>query len=266
MGIWGIEHQREGFALPEVSIITPLYNASENMDETIESVLAQTFQDWEMLLIDNMSKDDSLSKARSWAEKDARIRVLECTHKQGAAVTRNTGIEAATGRYIAFLDSDDIWLPKKLEAQIPFMKDCDVVFSWTSYAVFGGKKEFVRETAIRSSSWDLLTKKAVIGCLTGVYDTKAFGKVYMEDIPQREDFVLFYQLLKTAEDKGWKCRGVYEVLARYRQQSVSLSSNKSKAAGHQWRAYRDTLSLSLPVALWCFGWYAWRGVSERLFV
>ena len=117
----------------KVSIITPLYNCSDFLEQTIKSVFAQTYENWEMIMVDDCSTDNSLEIAKEYASKDRRIKIIELTENSGAAVARNTAIEAAIGRYIAFLDSDDIWLPEKLEKQVMFMQNNNIAFSYTVY-------------------------------------------------------------------------------------------------------------------------------------
>lgn len=250
---------------PLVSIITPLHNAGQTIEETMDSVATQTLSDYEHIIIDNLSADDGAKRVNARAQHDSRVRLLTQNEVAGAGPTRNVGIEAAKGQYIAFLDADDTWFPEKLEKQIGFMKKNNIAFSWTSYEVNTGHYDKpVRATKPHASSKDLLSKKAVIGCLTTVYDSHQLGKVFMSDIKKRQDFVLFVKLLRLVEHKGLKAQGLTDILATYRLQEKSLSSDKSSAAKYQWKALTQECGLTKPQASYMFVSYAIRGILDRL--
>ena|SRR5690606_25332519 len=219
-----------------VGIITPIHNCSDFLEKTIQTVLSQTYQDWEMIMVDDCSTDQSLAIAQRYAAQDGRIKVLKLEQNSGAAVARNTAIEAAQGRYIAFLDSDDLWLPNKLETQLQFMKENDAAFSYSAYekidengTVFG-----VIGVPEKISYHDLL-KTCSIGCLTAVYDTHKLGKIYMPTNTKREDFATWLQILKKFD----YAYGINEVLAQYRVYNSQTSAKKAKMAKENWRLYRD---------------------------
>lgn len=243
--------------MPNVSIITPSYNSSLYIVETINSVCSQTFADWEMIIVDDCSTDNSVSVIKSCIEKDPRIKLIQLKENSGAAVARNTAIETAQGRYIAFLDSDDLWLPDKLEKQLAFMQANDYPFSYAAYNKIDENGQVFGHVGVpdRVSYSDLL-KMCSIGCLTAIYDKEFFGKVYMPLIRKRQDLGLWLRLLK----KTNYAHGLNESLAQYRVRIDSISSNKANAAKFTWRLYRDIESLNLVKASYYFSHYAVRGL------
>lgn len=246
----------------DVSVITPLYNSAEFIDKTIRSVLAQTYHDWEMIMVDDCSKDRSLVIAQSYAELDGRIKVIALDKNSGAAVARNAAIRAAKGRYIAFLDSDDQWLPHKLETQLSFMRNRDVAFSFSAYEKideYGGAVGVVGVPE-RVGYTDLL-KVCSIGCLTSVYDTKKLGKIYMPLIRKRQDLGLWLRILK----KEPYAYGIDQVLAKYQLRSGSISANKFLAAKFTWRLYRKVEGLGFLAAGYYFLHYSVNGVLRTKF-
>ena len=226
---------------PKVSIITPVYNSQKFLEECILSVQNQSYSNWEHILVDDCSKDDSLSIIRKYAEKDNRIKYHQLKKNSGAGVARNFAIEKAIGSYIAFLDSDDIWFPKKLEMQLDFMKENDYHFTFTDYEQFKeedtSEPKIIRCKAIVTYSRALL--KNPIGCLTVVYDAKHFGKKYMPSIRKRQDYALWLELLKL--ENGY---GLDKCLARYRTGNDSIPANKMDLLKYEWRIYREVEGLS----------------------
>jgi teichuronic acid biosynthesis glycosyltransferase TuaG len=252
--------------LPKVSIITPLYNGEHHIKTTLDSVAKQRFADFEHLVIDNGSTDRGPEIVRSAATDDPRIRLLANPDKPGAGPTRNAGIEAATGDIIAFLDADDSWHPDKLAHQVAFMEDNNLAFSWTSYSSHDDDGNPLRDIrADRHASYeDLLYKRTAIGCLTAAYDTRLLGKHFMNNLPMRQDFCLWLDILKKAEDEKLAVGGLDQVLAYYRVHSGGMTSNKFRAAKMQWRAYREHVKLGRVATTGCFLSYAVRGVAQRL--
>jgi len=244
-------------SIPVVSIITPLYNCAEYLDKTIESVLMQTFSSWELVMVDDCSVDNSLSIAQYYAGQDGRITVMQLEKNSGAAIARNTAIEVAQGRYIAFLDSDDRWLPNKLEEQLKFMQEKNVAFSYSAYEKLNEQGEVIGRVGVPEKvNYRDLLKVCSIGCLTAMYDTKMLGKVYMPDIRKRQDLGLWLKILK----KTPYAYGVKDVLAQYQLRSDSISANKRSAAQYTWKLYREVENLSLPVASYYFSHYAINGL------
>lgn len=257
--------------MPTVSVITPAKNAARWIAGTIASVRAQTYQDWEMLIVDDGSTDGTLDVAREAAQGDPRIVLHRSQGVAGAGGARNVALELATGRFIAFLDSDDLWDPGKLDAQIGAMQANGWCFSWTSYRIQGVSKDgvlaeppFVERAAWpQASRRDVLTKKAPIGCLTAVYDTAFFGKTPMKTIAKRQDFVLWMELMAKAEANGWPMGGVTTPLATYRHRRDSLSGNKLQAARMQWKALVEHCNVSRLDAAWLFASFIARGLRDK---
>jgi teichuronic acid biosynthesis glycosyltransferase TuaG len=247
-------------AVPSVSIITPAWNSARFIGQAIGSVVAQTFRDWEMTIVDDCSVDDTCGIVEGFMKTDPRIRLIRLGKRSGPAVARNTAIEAASGRYIAFLDSDDMWLPEKLERQLRFMEERGCIFSYSSYKkmneggnITSGPLKFPAET-----SYELLLRSNCIGCLTAVYDAGKIGKVYMPLIEKRQDYGLWLRILAM----GHTARLLDECLAVYRVRPGSISNNKLKAAYYQWMIYRKLEGLSLLKSVRCFLSYAYHGYKK----
>ncbi|WP_179009489.1 glycosyltransferase family 2 protein [Winogradskyella forsetii] len=227
---------------PLVSIVTACYNSEKYISDTINSVLNQTYQNWELLLVDDCSTDASISIIRSFEKADKRIKVYKLTENSGPAVTRNKAIKEAKGRFIAFLDSDDRWLPDKLEKQIAFMLAKGYSLTHTGYELIdeSGKtlNKIIRPTTVLSYNDMLYSNK--IGCLTAVYDQKQLGKIYMPLLLKRQDYALWLKILKTGE----KAYGLSEILSQYRKTESSLSSNKINLIRWNWKLLREVENMS----------------------
>lgn len=247
---------------PKVSIITPVHNAEKFILATINSVRSQTVNYWQLIIIDDFSSDNTLKILESFMSIDSRIKLVRLDHNVGAAVARNKGIEVSKGRYIAFLDSDDQWLPNKLEKQILFMEKHQYSFTYTAYNKINEQGELLGSMGIpdKVAYFDLL-KTNSIGCLTAIYDTKSFGKIYMPLIRKRQDFGLWLKLLKKTEF----AYGLNENLALYRVRGDSISSNKLNTAGYTWRLFREVEKLSLLKSVYYFMHYAIRAVLRSKF-
>ncbi|OED36644.1 glycosyl transferase [Flavobacteriaceae bacterium (ex Bugula neritina AB1)] len=220
----------------KVSVITPAYNCADFILETINSVKNQTFSNWEMIIIDDNSTDNTIDIINKAISNDKRIKLLSLKENLGAGVARNKGIEIANGRYIAFLDSDDRWVSEKLEKQIGFMENNDYSFSFTSYKQI--EEESKKEIKIIESKKVVTYKKALfnnpIGCLTVIYDTMLLGKIYMPNIKKRQDYALWLKILKKTDGYG-----LNEVLAMYTIRKNSISYNKYNLIKYQWKVYRE---------------------------
>ncbi len=242
-----------------VSIITPLYNSEKFLPYTIESVINQTYKNWELLIVDDMSTDNSLQIAMQYAQCDSRIKVIQLKENSGPAIARNVAIEAAKGKYIAFLDSDDLWLPTKLENQLKFMNDKNISFSYTAY------KKIDEDGTYRGIIWvperityNKLLDTNVIGCLTAIYDAEKLGKIYMPNIAKRQDYALWLKILK----KEKQAFGINVPLAVYRVRKGSVSSNKFKAAFYQWKIYREIEQISVFKSMYHFVKYVYYGFMK----
>lgn len=243
--------------MPLVSIITPSYNSALLIVPTIKSVISQSIGDWEMIIVDDCSCDNSVEVIRSFADQDPRIKLIQLAENSGAAVARNTAIEAASGRYIAFLDSDDAWLPNKLEKQIAFMQENNYPFTFAAYDKVNESDKIFGHVGVPSKvAYSDLLKSCSIGCLTAIYDTEYFGKVYMPLIRKRQDLGLWLKLLK----KTKYAYGLNETLGLYKVRSDSISANKKSAALFTWRLYRDVEQINLLKSIYYFSNYAVRGL------
>ena len=247
-----------------ISIIVPVYNAGAYIRETISMVAAQTYGNWELLLVDDGSEDDSREKIRESMESgDARIRLIEKQQNEGAARARNTGIEASKGRYVAFLDADDLWMPDKLEKELAFMKEKQAAFVFTAY-------EFGDEDAKRtgkvvnvppSLTYFKALSRTVIFTTTVMLDTERTGRelIRMPEV-KSEDTATWWKILKN----GFTAYGLNEVLAVYRRPARSLSSNKLEAIRRIWNLYSKQEKLSLWYSVYNLFFWAVRATMRRL--
>ncbi len=225
-----------------VSIVTPVYNSEKYLADTIKSVISQTYTSWEMIMADDCSGDRSPEIANKYAHIDDRIQVVRLTNNKGPAVARNKAIEMAEGRYIAFLDSDDIWKAKKLEKQIDFMEENNYPFTYTYYSKIdepGNKLDQLITLPPKIAYKDLL-KSNYIGCLTVIYDAKILGKMYMPTIRKRQDYGLWLKILKKV-DYAYCLKNF---LALYRCRTNSISTNKTEMLQYNWKIFRQIEDLS----------------------
>lgn len=240
----------------KVSIITPCYNAERFIAQAIDSVLSQTYTDWELLIVDDCSTDNSASIVREYEKRDCRIKYFKTDKPSGSPfLPRNIAIENATGRYIAFLDSDDLWLPNKLEHQIPLFDNESVAVVFSNYEKIKENGECSNRIVKAPSEVDYkeLLKSNVIGNLTGVYDTDKVGVVYNKDIAN-EDYVLWLSILK----RGYIARNTETVEALYRLCRGSVSSDKLKCICWQWQVLRNVEKITLLKAVYLLGIYSIR--------
>lgn len=245
-----------------VSIITPSYNSAKFIGKTIDSVISQTYKNWEMIIIDDCSTDSSAEFIKTYEEKDSRIKLVQLKENSGAAVARNIGIQLAQGRFIAFLDSDDSWLPEKLEKQLKFMLINNYYFTYTSYFKINENNEILGTMYIPSKvNYSQLLKTCVIGCLTVIYDAEKIGKQEFPLIRKRQDFALWLKILKKVD----YAYGLQENLANYTIRSDSISANKLNAAKYNWFLYRNIEKLSLFVSFYYFLHYVIKGIIRSKF-
>lgn len=246
-----------------VSIVTPSYNSSKYIKQTIQSVLSQTYENWELIVVDDCSTDNSVEIIKEFAVNNSKIRLLEFQINKGAAEARNAAITMAKGEFIAFLDSDDIWKPFKLEQQINFMGN-ELDFTFTAYELideFGSKlNQQVDINQVGSFDYeDMLKKKATLGCSTVIVRSSGFSDISMPPLRTGQDYALWLKLLKT----GKKAYVLSEILGQYRILSNSISRNKFKKALRQWQIYRQVEELPVLKAAICFYFYAWRSVFRK---
>lgn len=227
-----------------VSIITPCYNGAKYISETIDSVLAQTYGQWEMIIVDDGSKDNSAQIVRGYAEKDSRISLVQQPNG-GSAAARNNGIRRANGQYIALLDADDLWDPQFLEKQVAFMKEKDAVCVCCSYrCIDESSKEILRPVTAKAVITDKdMTVTNYIGCLSGLYDTTRHGKIYLrEELKSIRDDYAYWLDIVMLEKVAY---GNPEILASYRVLANSTTGNKKKLIGKQFQFYRNYLHLGV---------------------
>ena len=237
-------------ANPLVSVITPVYNAEQFIAQTIQSVLSQTYSNWELILVDDGSSDHSLQIISVFQQKHNNIFLFKNAQNSGAAITRNRGMEEAKGKYIAFLDADDVWLPIKLEKQIGLMEAKRLDVSFSSYnlmdadGVLLGKKI----KALERLSYKKLLKCNYVGNLTGVYNAQTLGKIYTKNLRKRQDWLLWLAAVKQTKQP---VIGIQVALANYRIQSDSMSANKLGLIKYNYAVYKTGLNFSTLKSLYC---------------
>ncbi|MCB0496675.1 MAG: glycosyltransferase family 2 protein [Cyclobacteriaceae bacterium] len=241
---------------PLVSIITPTFNAEKYVGETISSVIAQTYKNWELLITDDCSTDKTKEIVTHYSKEDSRIKLFALSKNVGAGEARNNSIKNASGRFMAFLDGDDLWLPNKLEKQIGFMLINNYPLSYTSYIKIeeNGKEKGIIHVPEKAYYKDLLNTN-VIATLTTIYDSEILGKCYMNTLKKRQDYCLWLSILKRIDFAS----GIDEVLAKYRVSKSSLSGNKLSAMTYQWKVYREIEKLGLLKSIYHFINYAFYG-------
>jgi len=245
----------ESFSRTEdlVSIIMPAYNCGDFIEITLNSVIAQSYKNWEVIVVDDCSTDNTSFVVKEYAKKDERIKYNKLDKNSGAAVARNTAVDLANGKYIAFLDSDDVWVPEKLQKQIRFMKENGYNFTCTSYTKIDEKGHYLNRTirAKVKSDYDGVLKTCP-GNSTVIYNAWKLGKFKIPNIKKRNDYVMWLQVIK----KENYLYGLSEPLGSHRIRSGSISSNKTSLIRYHWKVYRDIEHLSLIkssylVCYWC---------------
>lgn len=242
--------------MEKVSVIIPMYNSSKFILECVNSVINQTYKNLEIILIDDKSKDDTLKVVKKI--KDKRIKLIESNFNSGAATCRNKGIEAATGDYICFLDSDDFWVKDKIEKQVKFIKDKSFIYS--KYIYYKDNKTHIANVPM-SYTYNQLLKNSGIFTSTVMLNMKKLTKddIYMPNIKRGQDYGCWYKVIK----KVGKAYGIDEPLAYYRVGNDSLSSNKLKAIKRTWNLYKME-KLPFYKRVICFICYAFNAVKRRL--
>lgn len=243
-----------------VSIIMPSYNCGRFIAEAINSVLAQTYSNWELLIVDDCSKDETKDIVGSYA--DSRIHYQCNSHNMGAAQTRNNALKIAKGRYIAFLDSDDLWTPDKLEKQICFMEQHHYAFTFADYQIIQEDGTPLNKVLHMPASmtYHQYLRNTAIGCLTVMIDKEQTGYFEMPDIKSSHDMALWLLIMK----RGFAAHSIPECLASYRIVTTSNTAKKWKAAKDVWRVYREIEHLNIFHSAICFFGYAWHAVIKRL--
>lgn len=230
-----------------ISIIMPTFNSKNFVCQAINSVINQTFQDWDLIIVDDASSDGTADLIRDRYSEEKRITLIALASNQGAAVARNTGIEAAEGRFIAFLDSDDHWEKDKLSIQLDAFKNTDACLVYSHYhlAEENGRAIGMVKAPENITYNDLLLGNPV-GCLTAIFDTAKTGKIYMPEIRMRQDWGLWMRLLRD----GGHGYGIQQPLATLRIHKKSLSANKALAMYYNYQLLRTEGRASPAQALW----------------
>ncbi len=248
--------------MPKVSVITPAYNAENYICKTIESVQSQTYKDWEMIIVDDCSTDYTTVLVQDYVKNDPRIKLVKASKNGGVAAARNLGLELAKGDYIAFVDSDDLWKPDKLEKQLAYMQKKGCVLSYTDFQKFNtndGSLGKVMKCPKKMRANDIL-KNTAIGCLTVMVDKKQAGEFRMPPLNHTEDNCTWYHILKNTDQTAYN---VGEVLSLYRDGNASMTKNKGKSAKQQWETYRCYFKFSLIKSAYYFTWYAINAVLRH---
>lgn len=243
-----------------VSIITPMYNAEKVIEENINSVLKQTYNKWEQIIIDDCSTDNSSLIAREYSKKNSNIKYIHLDVNKGVSNARNVGIKAAKGRYIAFLDSDDFWDIKKLEKQIRFMEENNSEFTFTSYKIIDSHYNIINDkiNVPQKIDYHNLLKGNVIACSTVIIDRNKISNLKMPD-EKHEDFITWLSILK----KNNNALGINEVLTTYRKMEDSISSNKFNSARWTWNIYRNFENLGFLKSVYYFLNYMIHGIRKH---
>ena len=240
-----------------VSIITPAYNSAKFIAETIQSVQNQTYQNWEMIIVDDGSSDETEAIVLAILENDSRIQFHKLAQNSGPAVARNTGIEKASGHYMTFIDADDIWFPPFIENNIKTIQETGISFVFSSYKRSNEKLEFVYSDFIvpKKVSYSDILKTNSISCLTAFLDIKTLGKKQMPLIRKRQDMGLWLNYLKVIPF----AHGIQETQAIYRIRQNSLSRKKSDLLKYQWKFYREVEQLSIFQSVYYMIHWMYRG-------
>ena len=247
---------------PLVSVIMPSFNAERYIAEAIDSVIAQTVTDWELIVVDDASTDATAAIVAHYRQRDSRIRLISQQSNQGAANARNRGLDAARGELIAFIDSDDVWHPEKTAKQVAVMERQQADISYTAY-------ERVRKPHQRGAvvsvpdriEYHTLLCRCVIGCSTALVRRATCGAVRMPPIKRRQDHGYWLELLRGGSRTAV---GINEALVRYRLHRGSLSANKVVAAWYSWKLLRTVERIPVGKSLWLFGRYLFAHLRLRL--
>tara|TARA_R110002020_G_scaffold89684_1_gene218977 strand:- start:3171 stop:3902 length:732 start_codon:yes stop_codon:yes gene_type:complete len=240
----------------------PAYNSASFIDRSIESVVQQDFPDWELIVADDCSSDNTVEIVEGWASRDFRIRLIRMPNNAGPGPARNAGVDLAAGRFIAFLDSDDIWLPSKLTKQLAFMSAEGVALSYTAYKKISASDTVGSQIFFDapSTTYRALLDRCVIQNSSAMYDTAKVGKVHFPNLRRRQDHALYLKLLQ----KTPIAKGLNEPLMHYRIRPGSVSSNKFKNIKYQWYLYRVAGDLNVPQSIYQLFVWALYGTRKYL--
>jgi teichuronic acid biosynthesis glycosyltransferase TuaG len=240
---------------PLVSVVMPARNAERFIETAIRSVIDQSHARWELVVVDDASTDGTADRVAAAARADARIRLIRLDQRVGPGPARNVALAGVRGDYVAFLDSDDVWLPAKLERQLQFMRERGAAFCIHGYRMIDehGHERGRAISVPERVDYELLLRHTIIAPVTVLLERARVGPLEMPDLPQHEDLVLWFTILK----RGIVAHGMPDELARYRIVKRSASRDKLRSARRMWRVYRRIEGLSFARAAWCYSHYAW---------
>lgn len=257
-----METKKDSFYVDDlVSIIMPAYNCEDFIAETIESVEKQTYQNWELIIVNDCSTDKTGDIVETYRKKDQRIILYKNSDNRGAAYSRNRAIKHAKGEFIAFLDSDDLWKKNKLEIQISFMKKNSCSFSCTYYKKIDEKGNETGE--IVKNEKEIKYKDLLKNCpgnSTVIYNAKRIGKFYIPNIKKRNDYVMWLKVIK----KAGKMYTVRHILGCHRIRAGSLSKNKIDLVKYHWYVYRKIEKLSLFYSIYLIFYWSFKGIKKNI--
>jgi glycosyltransferase involved in cell wall biosynthesis len=246
-----------------ISIITPCFNSQEHIIETIESVINQTYKNWELILVDDNSNDKTVKIINSFIENDNRIILISSKKNSGSGYSRNLAIDKARGQFYTFLDSDDTWYPKKLQKQLDFILSNNYILTYTNYDVINSKniRHIKNKKNKKRVNYSDLLKNNHIGCSTVMYNASVVNKYkifYMSKLRCRQDLSLWLKILKVYD----YAYGLDEVLSTYRIRKKSVSSNKIKMVFYQWLLYRKVEKLSFTKCIYFLTFSLFYGINR----
>lgn len=253
--------------MPFVSVIMPAYNAERFLEEAVRSVMNQTFQDWELLILDDCATDGTYALAERLAAEDDRITLYKNEQNMGVARTRNRGFDLCRGQYVALLDSDDVWHPQKLEKQVLLAKQTSADVIYCSYGMIDEQGKKKCEDFIVPEQTDLENSlvRSVISCSTALLSREIVQKYRFRSEYYHEDLVLWLEILRD----GYRARGVTQVMAQYRILNAARSSDKLRCAVERWPVYRRFMgysvlnSVALIARYGIFALWKYSGRSEK---
>lgn len=244
-----------------VSIITPTYNSSKFLRETLDCIIAQTYKNWELIITDDGSTDNTLLILEEYSKKESRINFYKSVSNLGSGIARNNSIKLAKGRFIAFIDSDDIWLPNKLFNHIKFMQENNLIFSHASFGFINESGEKIKNTfkvSERKVGYKDLLKRTEIGCLTAIYDQFEIGKFYMSSDRRRQDYFLWLSILKA----GHYSYGYNKVESFYRLHDGQVKKFNLKYLLDHYTFLRQRQKLSILAATYYLSLYIYSSVKR----
>lgn len=247
---------------PLVSVIMPCYNTERYIAQSIESVLNQTYSNWELIITDGPSSDKTSDIVKKYVEQDNRIQLIVPTRHQGIAEARHTSIQNAHGRYLAFLDSDDLWVKDKLEKQVAFMEKNNYAFTYGNYEIIDMDGAPMGKVVHNGGivDYDKYLKNTILGCGSVMLDTEKIGKILQPADDVNDDMALWCSIMR----HGIKAYPMDEVLYQYRIRNNGASSQRLKMMRSVWLVYRKQEKLSLTKSMYCFSCYAFNAIKKRL--